>query len=173
MLTTISLQQATTPSSDLGAQISAQVRQQVQAQVQAARAEARAARDQARAAREQALHQAQAAPGAPYVLVQPPFPGSGIPHEAVTLGIAFFVMLAVIIVGLPLARAFGRRVDQRGATPKLNPEMAQQLQRIEQAVDAMSIEVERISEAQRYMARLESERRPEPAAVLRPGQSAS
>ena len=44
------------------------------------------------------------------------------------------------------------------------------LKRIEHAVEAMAIEVERISEAQRYMARLESERGADPALLARPGR---
>jgi len=166
------LQQATTtPSPDLGAQIRQQVQQQVREQVQAARQQAQNARAQAEAAREQAMRAAQASGQGTPIVIQPPFPPferPGIPHEAVTISIAFFVMVAVIIIGLPIARAIGRYFDRRSSTPALNPDLAAQLQRIEQGVDAMAIEVERISEAQRYMARLETERRAEPA--LRPGE---
>jgi hypothetical protein len=41
--------------------------------------------------------------------------------------------------------------------PAANPQMADQLQRIEQAVDAMAIEVERISESQRFLTKLQSQ----------------
>lgn len=163
------LQQATTPPSDLGAQIREQVQQQVQQQVQAAREQAQQARQQAQIAREQARQAQQSTPGFPVVQVPfPPFERPGIPHEAVTISIAFFVMVAVIIIGLPIARAISRYFDRRANSPSLNPDLTAQLTRIEQGVDAMAIEVERISEAQRYMARLETERRGE--AVLRPGE---
>lgn len=80
-----------------------------------------------------------------------------IPRQAVDISIAFFVMLAVIIIGWPLARAVGRRLERRADAPALpDPAIAAQLQRIEQAVEAMSIEVERISESQRFMAKLQS-----------------
>ncbi|HET7188364.1 MAG TPA: hypothetical protein VFI52_09425 [Gemmatimonadaceae bacterium] len=80
-----------------------------------------------------------------------------IPPQAVDISIAFFVMLAVIIIGWPLARAMGRRLERRADAPALpDPAIAAQLQRIEQAVEAMSIEVERISESQRFMAKLQS-----------------
>lgn len=80
-----------------------------------------------------------------------------IPPQAVDISIAFFVMLAVIIIGWPLARALGRRLERRADAPALpDPAIAAQLQRIEQAVEAMSIEVERISESQRFMAKLQS-----------------
>ena len=166
------VQQTGAPSSDLGAQIRSQVQQQVRQQIDAARQQAQAARDQARAAQEQAMRQAQASTQGTPIVVQTPFPPFQrpvIPHEAVTISIAFFVMVAVIIIGLPIARAVSRYFDRRASSPALNPEITAQLQRIEQAVDTMAIEVERISEAQRYMVRLETERRAEPA-VLRPGK---
>jgi hypothetical protein len=80
-----------------------------------------------------------------------------IPSQLVDIALAFMLMIAVIIVGLPLARAFGRRIERRADSPAVGPGLADQLQRIEQAVEAMSIEVERISESQRFMARLQSE----------------
>lgn len=80
-----------------------------------------------------------------------------IPPQAVDISIAFFIMIAVIIIGWPLARAFGRRLERRADTPPLpDAAIAGQLQRIEQAVEAMSIEIERISESQRFMAKLQS-----------------
>ncbi len=80
-----------------------------------------------------------------------------IPSQLVDIALAFMLMLAVIIVGLPLARAFGRRIERRADVPAVSPGLADQLQRIEQAVEAMSIEVERISESQRFMAKLQSD----------------
>ena len=46
-----------------------------------------------------------------------------VPPEAVTISIAFFIMLAVIIVGLPLARAIARRMDRKTAQPVIPPEL--------------------------------------------------
>ena len=80
-----------------------------------------------------------------------------IPPQAVDISIAFFIMIAVMVVGWPIARAFGRRIERRGQVATLDAGTMDQLQRIEQAVDAMAIEVERISESQRFMARLQSE----------------
>jgi hypothetical protein len=80
-----------------------------------------------------------------------------IPPQAVDISIAFFIMIAVIIIGWPLARAVGRRLERRAAAPALpDPAITGQLQRIEQAVEAMSIEIERISESQRFMAKLQN-----------------
>jgi hypothetical protein len=80
-----------------------------------------------------------------------------IPPQAVDISIAFFIMIAVIIIGWPLARAMGRRLERRADAPALpDPAITGQLQRIEQAVEAMSIEIERISESQRFMAKLQN-----------------
>ncbi|MBX6332373.1 MAG: hypothetical protein IRY91_11050 [Gemmatimonadaceae bacterium] len=154
--------QTSTPQQSQDAS-AAQLREQIQ---KAVREQVEAAREQARIARAQA--QAGQGDAAPVVMV-PPFAGpDAIPPEAVHLGIAFFVMLAFVIVGLPIARAFGRRMDRKAIPPAIDPALAEQIQRIENTVDAMAIEIERISEAQRYMARLQAER--EPAAL--PSQQA-
>jgi hypothetical protein len=79
-----------------------------------------------------------------------------IPQQAVDLAFGFFIMCAVMVIGWPLARAFGRRIERRGSTQGLDTAVTGQLQRIEQAVDAMSIEIERISESQRFMAKLQN-----------------
>ena len=82
--------------------------------------------------------------------------------------IAFFIMIAVMVVGWPIARAFGRRIERRGQVASLDAGTMEQLQRIEQAVDAMAIEVERISEAQRYFTKLQAGQLGEPSAL--PGE---
>ena len=85
------------------------------------------------------------------------FPNDVIPPQAVDISIAFFIMVAVILIGWPLARAMGRRLERRADVPAMaDPAMSGQLQRIEQAVEAMSIEIERISESQRFLAKLQS-----------------
>ena len=81
--------------------------------------------------------------------------GSDFPPQVVDISIAFFIMCAVMVIGWPLARAFGKRLERRNEPPVVNAGTSQQLHRIEQAVEAMSIEVERISESQRFLARLQ------------------
>ena len=117
------------------------------------------------------------APQAPPGVLAPPIPpGPGgtiqtvsvhpdVPPEVVDISIAFFVMCAVMVIGWPIARAFGKRLEQRTVAPSGNPAMADQLQRIEQAVEAMSIEIERISESQRFMAKLQNAKSAEPIAL--------
>src|SRR5688572_132540 len=47
--------------------------------------------------------------------------GEIIPPQAVDISIAFFLMVAAIIIGLPLARAFARRMDRKGGGPAQIP----------------------------------------------------
>lgn len=82
-----------------------------------------------------------------------------IPPQAVDIAFGFFWMLAIIIIGLPIARAFGRRMDRKGGTAQIPSEVSAQLSQLNQAVDAIALEVERISEGQRFTTRLLSEQR--------------
>ena len=93
-----------------------------------------------------------------------------VPPEAVTISIAFFVMIAVIIIGWPLARAFARRMDRAAVAPRVTAGHPERLVRIEQAVEAMAIEVERISENQRFVTRLLTEGRAPDAVLPRPAE---
>ena len=168
--------------------------QQQAAQQQAAQEAAQAAREAAQAGREAAIEGARAAAraqreaqqairdaqreiaragreGQPSV-VFPPFPGAQpqIPEGAVIISIAFFVMCAVIAIGFPIARAIARRTDRQGAAaPGADVDTRARLERIEQAVDAIAIEVERISEGQRFTTKLMGELR----ALPQPDASAS
>ena len=82
-----------------------------------------------------------------------------IPPQAVDISIAFFVTMAIIIIGLPIARAIARRMDRRPGPVQIPGEVSAQLNQLNQAVDAIALEVERISEGQRFTTRLLSEQR--------------
>ena len=82
-----------------------------------------------------------------------------IPPQAVDISLAFFFTMAAIIIGLPIARAFARRMDRKGGTAQIPNELSAQLAQLNQAVDAIALEVERISEGQRFTTRLLSEQR--------------
>lgn len=63
----------------------------------------------------------------------------------------------IIFVLAPLAMALARLVTRRATRPHVPPvtvEAAQRLERLEQAVDTVAVEVERISEGQRFVTRL-------------------
>lgn len=82
-----------------------------------------------------------------------------IPPQVVDISLAFFFTMAFIIVGLPIARAFARRMDRKSGTAQIPNEVSSQLAQLNQAVDAIALEVERISEGQRFTTRLLSEQR--------------
>ena len=66
--------------------------------------------------------------------------------------------VAFIVLGLPLVRVFARRLDRSGPAPKSLSAIEERLARIEGAVDTIAVEVERISEGQRFTAKLLAER---------------
>jgi hypothetical protein len=99
------------------------------------------------------LAQAAAIPGA-VVEERPPEPRQGPPEEAWVLG-GIFLIVAVF----PLSVAFARRIWRRSAAAvaSLPRDIADRLQRMEQAIEATAVEVERIGEGQRFITRLFSE----------------
>jgi hypothetical protein len=83
-----------------------------------------------------------------------------IPPQVEDISIMFFLTIGAIIIFLPLVRAFARRMDRRGGgTAQIPNEVSSQLAHLNQAVDAIALEVERISEGQRFTTRLLSEQR--------------
>lgn len=98
------------------------------------------------------------------MLQGPPFPPGFIPHEAVEIVQSFFFTVAVIALGIPVLRAFTRRfVERPPVAPVLSANVENRLERIEQAVEAVAIEVERISESQRFLTKLMAEPRALPS----------
>lgn len=73
------------------------------------------------------------------------------------------IAVVVIAIGMPLVKVLGRLIERRTAPTHVPPEVMQRLAGIEQAVDAVAVEVERISEGQRFTTRLLSERTQPPA----------
>lgn len=168
-------------------QLREQIREQVRKSVQDAQRAEQQARDAAQRAREAAQTEVIVTTPTPPLPPLPPMEGvtigqhgqvieipsrfgdpNDIPPRAQELAMLFAVVAAFIIVGLPIARAIGRWIDRKSSAPALpSPELAPQLQRIEQAVEAMSIEIERISESQRYLTKLQAGREAEPLALRR------
>ena len=78
------------------------------------------------------------------------------PEIVVPIGV--FVMVVCLVLGLPLVRARIRERERHGAPMLQDAQAAERLARIESAVESIAIEVERISEAQRFTTKLLSER---------------
>jgi hypothetical protein len=90
----------------------------------------------------------------------PVFAGLGT-KDVMTLSI-----LSIILIAFPLAAGFSRALWKRAARPSPPPavftETAQRLERLEASVDAIALEIERISEGQRFVTKLLSEKQPAP-----------
>jgi hypothetical protein len=85
--------------------------------------------------------------------------------EDIVIPIAGMIFIIVLAIGVPLVRAYIRRQDRLALAPPPDHEASLRLERIETAIDAMSVEVERIAEGQRFVTRLLAERQPERAAI--------
>ncbi len=98
---------------------------------------------------------AAAIPGA--VVERPPPPRKGPPPEIFALGGFFTVVLC-----LPIVIAYARRLWKRGATviAPVPADVRAKIDGLTQAVEAISVEVERIGEGQRFVTRVLAESRP-------------
>ena len=153
---------------------SEQLQQQIKQTVREAQIAAEKAAREAVAAREAA----GARPGTIVIPAPPSLPGATtvqwnpndmIPARAESISIAFFVMIAAIVIGLPLMRAIARRIDRGAPAPVQFPnELKEQLNHLSQSVDAIAIEVERISEGQRFTTKMLADK-PREGTVLTPG----
>jgi hypothetical protein len=163
---------------DVGQQIREAVREQLRAQVVQLRAQAEAAEAAGEMERARGLERAAdrmeerveemdtgesdqsqvvTVSGQPTI---PPWLNEGrLPDGVMDLAIGFFITCVVIAIGVPLARAFARRMDRKHPAPAAPMEVTTRLDRIEQAVDAIALEVERVSEGQRFTTKVLSELR--------------
>ena len=101
-----------------------------------------------------AVARAAAIPGA--VVPDPPEPPSP-PDYSDAVGMVSVVFTLFVL--FPLTIAYARRLWRRGAlaVAELPKVLAERLTRLDQAVDAIAIEVERISEGQRFLTKVMTE----------------
>ena len=109
----------------------------------------------------------------------------GLPAKIMDELVPIAVVFTLFVLS-PIAVSIARLFWKRGSIPRHaapSPENAQRLERMEQAIDSIAIEMERVSEGQRFVTRLLSDARPSgalqqggaervgaPAAVLAAGQ---
>ncbi len=65
--------------------------------------------------------------------------------------------IVTLILGFPIVRLITKWLEPRPVPPRELSTISGRLEKIEAAVDAIAVEVERISESQRFTARLQSE----------------
>lgn len=135
-----------------------QARAAAQDAAQQLRDQAQAIRDQAQAMREGVRNQITLVP--PEVQMEQMRYQRQREQEKLVFAGFVVVMIASVLILAPLMRAFARRVDRSkgGGKAVVDDGSREQLQRIEQSIDAMAIEIERISEGQRFTTKLMSGR---------------
>lgn len=94
---------------------------------------------------------------------EPPM-GNDIPDNVLALSMVF-----TLFVLFPMAFALARNLWKRGSRQQVvassSPETNERLERLEHGVDAIAIEIERVSEGQRFVTRLLSEAAAVPAQI--------
>lgn len=86
-------------------------------------------------------------------------PDNMIPNEVVPIVGMSLAMVVTIFIGWPIARAIARRMDSRALAGTVQAkELQPQIRQLQESIDAMAIELERLGEAQRYQSKLLAER---------------
>jgi len=87
----------------------------------------------------------------------------------IVVPLAGMTMVLAIVVGRPLVSAWAKKLENESKRPAIPPEVSARLERMEQGIDAIAVEVERISEGQRFTTKLlaESTNTPLPGEVTR------
>lgn len=80
--------------------------------------------------------------------------------------IVLFLTGGAVAIFTPLARAYARKMD-RDATTEVPAHVNARLERMEQSIDAIAEQVERIAEGQRFTTRLLAEQNPQRTAALK------
>ena len=78
--------------------------------------------------------------------------------DGVLIPIIALLSVPVMAIGYPIARAYAKRMEQGGTRERVPTDVSARLERMEQAIDSIAVEVERISEGQRFTTKLLSER---------------
>ena len=81
----------------------------------------------------------------------------GMNQGAVTAVSVLFTILVLAPMALAVARSIWKRANASPAPPAISGDAARRLERLEQGMDTIAIEIERISEGQRFVTRLLSD----------------
>lgn len=74
-----------------------------------------------------------------------------------SVAVAAVVCAAVMAIGVPIAKAYARRIEERREGGPSSSELEARLARIEQSLESIAVEIERVSEGQRFTTKLLSE----------------
>lgn len=84
----------------------------------------------------------------------------------VMVPIVLFITGGAVAIFTPIARAYARRMD-READQSVPANVQARLERMEQSIDAIAEQVERVAEGQRFTTKLLAERAPQRTPELR------
>jgi len=105
--------------------------------------------------------------GVPEIVINPPFRGNQ--NQAIPA-----VTIVAVILAVPISIAWAKRILRGSPKPAgLPSDVTMRLERMEQAIDTVAIEVERISEGQRFVTRIMAERPSSNAQASAPAASDS
>ena len=86
--------------------------------------------------------------------------------------VAFFASTVAVVLGRQRGKAIAAKAEADARNPQLPTEIMSRFERMEQSLDAIAVEVERISEGQRFTTKLLSDVRDSAAAQI-PARSSS
>jgi hypothetical protein len=79
--------------------------------------------------------------------------------DGVWVPIVLFATAPIMAIGIPIARAYAKKISNEGSgAARIPTDVSARLERMEQAIDSIAVEVERISEGQRFTTKLLAER---------------
>ena len=110
--------------------------------------------------------------GTPGTSTEPEFINlpTDVPPRAMEVLQMFFTFIVVLALGTPLVRALVRRFDRKTTAIRASgPDVTPQLRQLQESIDTMAIELERISEGQRFTSKLLAERADRAPVVERQG----
>src|SRR5688500_1849729 len=78
--------------------------------------------------------------------------------ENIIVPLGGMFMIVAIVMGFPIVRTLPKRIEKQSVAPQSPADVTARLERIEQSIDAVALEVERIAEGQRFTTKLLSDR---------------
>ncbi len=87
--------------------------------------------------------------------------------------LGFFATVVLIVIGRPMVKAMALKAEAESKQPQIPGEVMNRLERMEQSIDAIAVEIERISEGQRFTTKLLSDVRDSASAAIPERSSAS
>jgi hypothetical protein len=81
------------------------------------------------------------------------------PFNTFLVAIVAIIAATLMTVLGPIAKAYARRMEDGHGGPRASGDLDARLARMEQAIESIAVEIERVSEGQRFTTRLLSEQK--------------